>query len=520
MADRIFTNGNIITLDSRFPDPDAILVRDERIVSVGTIDRITSTAGADVMVHDLGGRTLIPGFNDNHIHAIQLGLRQTAPDLADLSPEQIIECLQEYRKANPDEPFLIGYGWDYTFCPAPHRDILDARFPDLPVFLFQFSGHGMWTNTAGLKFMGLDKQRTNRKEEVMRDHTGSPTGIVREAGSNPKLRRQFRKQMTDPEITRNGLLRALPDLARAGITSVQDNTWIKKPIAVLRDLSERGELTCRFSCWPLGEVPFLATWVSTAVFDHDWYHLGPRKYFLDGAFSSHTAWLVDEYVDEPGNKGSGRSAKEIVKRLASNVRRRRQTAHHAIGDQAIAEFCDALEQLQRRFPWAKDLRTRIEHAQLIRPGDIPRLKAAGVVVCSQPPALIDPLKDTKILGPDRARAAYPYRSLLDAGVHLSFGSDYPGEAFFDPLRGIHLVVNREGPERITAREALECYTLGSAYAEMREDSKGSISPGKLADLVVLSDDILSVPGDQIGSIKVLQTIVGGRSVYQSEGAQD
>jgi predicted amidohydrolase YtcJ len=520
MADHVFTNGNIITLDSRFPDPAAVLVRDDRIISVGTIDRITSAAGADAVLHDLGGQTLIPGFNDNHIHAVQLGLNQTAPDLADLNPEQIVECLDEYRAANPEEPFLIGHGWDYTFCPAPHRDILDVHFPDLPVFLFQFSGHGMWTNTAGFEFMGLDKPRKNRKEEVMTDDAGSPTGIVREAGSNPRLRRQFRKQMTDPELIRGGLLRALPDLARAGITSVQDNTWIKRPIAVLRDLRERGELTCRFSCWPLGEVPLLGAWVSTAAFDHDWYHLGPRKYFIDGAFSSHTAWLAGEYSDEPGNYGSGRSAHEIAKKLLPNVRRRRQTAHHAIGDQAIAEFCDALEQLQKRYPRVRDLRMRIEHAQLIRPRDIPRLKSSGVVVCAQPPALIDPEKDIRILGPDRALTAYPYRSLLDAGVHVSFGSDYPGEAFFGPLRGIQLVVNREGPESITAGEALECYTLGSAYAEMREDSKGSISPGKLADLVVLSDDILSVPSDQIGSIKVVQTIVGGRSVYQSEAAQN
>lgn len=520
--DRIFFNGRIVTVDRDNPDPEAVLVRDDRIVAVGSLEKIEADADAEAERYDLEGRCLIPGFNDNHIHAAQLGRRRTWPELLDLTADQIIETLKEFRKDHPDDEILIGSGWDYTYCPNPHRSLLDEHFPDLGVFLFQFSGHGMWTNTKGLELMGFlkssGKKKKNSLEEIMRDENGSPTGVVREAGKNKYIRRKFRKQMVSYEVNRICLSSALEELATAGITSVQDNTWIKKPLLVLRDLQNEEKLTCRFSCWPLGEIPHMRLWMSTAKLDENWYHLGPIKYFLDGAFSSHTAWLYEEYEDEPGNSGKGIPVSHIKKHLSKHVKKRRQVAHHGIGDRAISEFCTAVEELTEKYPWIDNLRLRIEHGQLIKPEDIPRLKKLGILVCAQPPALIDPEKDKRLLGEERARTAYPFRSLLDAGVPLSFGSDYPGEAFFDPIRGIHLVVNREGPERITAREALECYTQGSAYAELRENEKGSITPGKLADLVVLSESIVDVPPAEIINIKVVETIVGGHTVYQAKNA--
>lgn len=197
------------------------------------------------------------------------------------------------------------------------------------------------------------------------------------------------------------------------------------------------------------------------------------------------------------------------------MKQKKQAAHHSIGDRATKEFCDAVADLQSRYSWTRDLRLRIEHGQLIRKQDIPRIRDLGILVCAQPTALINPEKDKNILGELRAEHAYPYRSLLDAGVHLSFGSDFPGEAFFEPIQAIHLAVNREDPENITPLEALKCYTGESAYAEIREYEKGTISPGKYADFTILSENILDVPERSIKDIQVISTIVDGRIVYEN-----
>ena len=512
-VDRIYTNGNIITLREESPSVEAVLVRAGRILYTGSLTEATARSDGKAVVHDLEGHTLIPGFNDNHLHTISFGSRAAMPSLADKNAKEIVDVLEEYYSEHPDLEFLFAFDWDYPSCPNPHRDILDDLFPNIPVFLIQFSGHAVWFNTEGLKAAKLLRGGKHGAAEVLVDKNGSPTGIVREGFSTRGVRNLIRRQFTDPELIRDGLLSALSGLAKAGITSVQDNTWLKKPVTVLKELKEEGLLTCRYSCWPMADIPLLPRWVETAKYDEEWYHLGPWKHFIDGAFSSHSAWLFEEYADEPGNFGSGKPSQQLVKRLRGHVRARRQAAYHSIGDRACAEFCDAVELLQKRYPWTKELRFRIEHGQLIRKEDMGRMADLGILVCAQPPALINPEKDRMILGEKRAARAYPYRSLIDTGVNLSFGSDYPGEAFYDPIRAIHLVVNRDGAEGISAHEALRCYTAGSAYAEKKEDVKGEISKGKYADFAVLSEDILTVPSPDIEKVRVVETIVDGKSVY-------
>ncbi|WP_455381748.1 amidohydrolase, partial [Salinispira pacifica] len=248
-------------------------------------------------------------------------------------------------------------------------------------------------------------------------------------------------------------------------------------------------------------------------YDDAWVRRGPWKYFLDGSFSTRTAWLWEPYEGEPDNFGHGVTAADAVAILRRLARGRTQGAFHAIGDRSISEFLDAMEAVAAELPDVRSLRMRIEHGQLIRREDIPRLAELGVLVSAQPSALGTPDKDVSLLGRERAERAYPYRSLLDAGVQLSFGSDIPGEATCDPILALHRVVNRDGPERITVEEALRTYTMGSAYAEFQENVKGSLEPGKLADFVVLSQDPTGVDATRIGETKVLQTITGGRIVY-------
>jgi hypothetical protein len=253
-------------------------------------------------------------------------------------------------------------------------------------------------------------------------------------------------------------------------------------------------------------------------FDDVWVRRGPWKYLLDGTFSTRTAWLLEAYAGDPGNRGIADGVSELADRAVGlSILKARQAVFHAIGDRTVRELVDTVERYSRGNHNAARLRLRIEHAQLIDPEDIPRLERLGILVSAQPSALATPEKDADLLGPQRAARAYPYRSLLDAGVHLSFGSDMPGEASFDPLLGMHYTVNRSGAERISPAEALRAYTLGSAYAEFQESEKGSITAGKLADLAVLSADPLSVPPESIRDIEVQMTILGGRIVFRRDG---
>ena len=511
--------GTILTLshDRTNPPPSAVLVRGNKIAAVGTERELRSrfsSNGSKPEEIDLAGRTLIPGFNDNHIHAAHMGDHETRPNLDGLDAGEIVELLRSRYPDVESGEWIFGYSWDYPSVPNPHREVLDRAFPDNPVVLTQFSGHAAWLNGRALEFFGIDSSTPNwPKGSVLKDENGQPTGVIREPTSNPRIRSFYFKRWKNRSFIEPALRAALSLLAQVGITSIQDNTWFPSAVPVLRDLHAEGNLTCRFTCWPYGESRTMATLFRLHRFNPDWYALGPTKFFLDGAFSTRSAWLTEEYADEPGNYGSGRDSATTERLLAREVRRHRQCAHHSIGDRATAEFCDAVESISARYPSVRDLRIRIEHGQIIRHEDIPRLRDLGILVCAQPSALADPDKDERLLGRERAQSAYPYRSLLDAGVHLSFGSDFPGEHVYDPIRSIHMVVNRTGPESITAMEALRCYTAESAYAEGSEDRKGTIEVGKLADLAVLSEDITAVDPSKIQDVRVDRTIVDGVTVW-------
>ena len=310
---------------------------------------------------------------------------------------------------------------------------------------------------------------------------------------------------------------ALSTFARLGITSVQDNTWFYPELLSLRKRLDARTLSARFTAWSLGRRPAHGAAIDAAfalgIGDADWLRPGPVKYFLDGTFSTRNACL-DEPFEGSGEDELCAEPDAPLAELQRLARRRRQGAFHIIGDRGIAIFLDAYERALARHPGLRDLRVRIEHAQLVRAEDIPRIRDLGILVSAQPTALENPGKDERLLGRARAMRAYPYRSLLDAGVRLSFGSDIPGESSCDPIRSIHMAANREGPERISAEEALRCYTVGSAYAEFMEGRKGMLAPGMLADFAVLSQDMTSVPSERIGDTFVEETVVGGKTVYR------
>ncbi|MFP4205947.1 MAG: amidohydrolase [Spirochaetaceae bacterium] len=519
MPEVLFTGGTVLLMDEHFGEADALLVRDNRIAAVGTAQAVAAEAGADAAHYDLDGRALIPGFNDNHIHLANMADRERTPSLAGLSKAEIIERVREaYADAAPGE-WLIATQWDYPSCPDPHLGDLDSAFPDNPVALFQFSGHAAWLNSRALATLGISAETPDwDRGGVDVDADGRLTGIIREPFGAPGVRGLFQKCFTDPAAMRQNLPVAFSHLNRHGITSVQDNTWFPHVHDAYSELCEAGNVTVRISCWLMGDSPDLVSAMEAKSYYPHRIEQGPLKFFLDGAFSSRTAWLVEPYRGEPGNYGTGVPAAEIVRKLESFVLKRRQVASHAIGDRAVREYLKAAEELSTRYPYLPELRIRVEHGQLIQPDDIPRLARLGFHVSAQPHAAASPEKDIDLLGTERARRAYPYRSLLDAGVSLSFGSDFPGEAGFEPLLGIHYAVNREGPEAITPAEALRAYTAGSAYAQFAEADKGTLEPGKLADLVVLSADPTRIDPERIRDIDVELTMMDGTVVYAGDAA--
>jgi predicted amidohydrolase YtcJ len=524
--DLILHNANIATLDSARPRARALSVKGERIVALGDDDAVLGTAGPETVTIDARSLTVLPGFNDNHLHTLGMGLFFQHPNLFGKNADEIVEALkQRYANSKPGQQ-LTGYAWDYSSCPHPTKAILDQAFPNNPVVLRQYSGHAQWLNTLALKEL-LDaaaKQDKPGTGAIVRDEKGEPTGIVLGTVVQSSARRNLLKRALTPGLHWNLVHAALDRFRKAGITSVQDNTWQPFTIWLLHLLRQLGRLTARYSCWSFGQFPLLARGMDLSHYHPLWIRRGPEKYIVDGAFSPHTAWMLAPYENEAGNTGrpvlQPQELEAIVRRGAS---RRRQMAFHTIGDGAAKAVLDAIEMVSRDLPVVTRLRIRMEHVQIIEPADIERMRRLGVLASVQPVALALPERDRALVGAERFARLYPYRSLLDAGVNLSFGSDIPGEIEYDPFQVIYRAVSRRGispkgiaydlSEALTVEQAVTAYCRGSAYAEHMEEHKGTLAPGMLADFIALSQDIFATDVARIPETKVLLTVVGGRVVH-------
>ncbi len=523
-------NGNIITMDNSITKPEAIVVKGSRILFLGKLQEALIKAGDTAIKINLKGKTLIPGFNDNHTHTLAAGSFYSEIILWNKTCEDIALIINEEAKKKKPGELITGNSWDYPTCPKPHKSILDKAAPDNPVFLTQYSGHAAWVNSKMLEEMEISKDTPDPKGgQIIRDKNGEPNGILRDTAMGTSEYGKFIKQILSPDTHKKLINKALTLYKEAGITSVQDNTWEPFTVRLLKKYRDSQELSCRFTCWPLGDSPlyYAFTWF-TSFNNHDlWVRKGLVKYFSDGAFSTRTAWLSKEYADEPGNVGSPRYTPEELEKIVLHAAKdKQQITFHAIGDRAVTEILNAVQKAQSLYPWTKELRFRMEHIQIIHPDDIQRMKKLGIVACVQPFTLCNPQKDITLLGKDRAIHAYMFYSLFKAGVPMSFGSDIPAEVDYQPLLGIYYAVTRKskngtmGPlnrkECFTPYEALYCYTMGSAYAEFMEHQKGSLRKGKVADMAVLSNDILSISPDKIKDVKVIMTIVGGMIVYRND----
>ncbi len=519
---------------------EAVAAANGRILAVGDDEQIRMYIGPNTRVLDLQGRFAMPGFIDDHVHFVDGSFQLLEIDLKRTRDEQdFVQRIAEKAKSMKPGRWMLGGSWDEEAWPdarLPTRWMIDAVTPSNPVYLSRYDGHAGLANSLALKLAGISRDmRDPVGGVIVRDpKTGEPTGILKDAAQalvERVIPNPSREEFED--AVRAGLAEA----RRVGVTSVQDmNLGGNTPdgeftgeIELLRRAEREGWLTCRFyELVPIVEWKRLAEAGLSEDMGSDFIQLGAVKGFADGSLGSRTAWMDAPYVDDPQNRGLPLPLMNPPSKMEAYVRdadrAHIQIAIHAIGTRANAEMLDIFARVGGDHPAAH--RFRIEHAQHVRPEDFARFARLGVIASMQPYHAIDDGRwAEKRIGRERARWSYAWRSMLDAGAPLAFGTDWP-VAPLNPLLGVYAAVTRatldgkhpEGwfPEqKLTLDQALRAYTQGSAYAAFQEKDKGTIAPGKLADLIVLSDDLFAVPPEKIKDASVVMTIVGGKVVYEA-----
>ena len=530
-ADLVLLNGKTWTVNEKQPEAEAVAVLGNRIIAVGSTKEIRKLMGKQTRVVDLQGRRVVPGFNDAHVHFFNGGAGLASVQLRGAkSPEEFAKLIAAFAAQIPKGRWILEGNWDHeNWSPAklPARQLIDAVTPNNPVFVQRLDGHMALANSLALKLAGITKNTPDPPGGlIVRDENGEPTGVLKDAAMsavynvipNPS-----------PEEIAEAVKAAMRYAAENGVTSVQDMSASPDVLSVYQQLLARNELTVRiYGHQPLSNWQRLATVGVRTAFGGDKLKIGGLKGFADGSLGSTTAWFFAPYLDAPNT--SGLASDELVdeakmqERIVKADQAGLQVAIHAIGDQAnhriLAMFAEAARQ-----NGARDRRFRIEHAQHLRPAEIKAFAAQKVIASMQPYHAIDDGRWAENrIGAERAKDTYAFRSLLDAGVVLAFGSDW-FVAPMEPLLGIYAAVTRRTldgkrpagwvPEqKITVAEAIRAFTLGSAYASFDETRKGSIEVGKLADFAVLSDDILKINPIEIEKTRIAMTIFDGKVVYE------
>lgn len=530
-ADLIVTNARIWTVDKNRPQAEAVAVLGDRIVAVGGVAELDAWRGPETRILDAGGKLLLPGFNDSHVHFHDGGATLENVNLRDAAtPEEFARRLADRAKKTPKGEWILGGDWDdqqWNPPRLPTRQMIDAATGDVPVFVNRYDGHMALANTAALKLAGMTRDsKAPPGGEIVRDEKGEPTGVLKDSAMGAV----YRVIPPPSRERRTRVIRgALRHAAELGVTSVQDMNPGYDDIAVYSELERRGELTTRIYA-----APAIALWKDQAKlgvrqgFGSDFLRIGALKGYADGSLGSTTGYFYEPYTDAPQTRGllsdELQSLDEARRRMIDADKAGLQLCIHAIGDQAITIVLDLFRDLVAA-NGEHDRRLRIEHAQHVAPKDFARFASQRVIASVQPYHAIDDGRwAERRIGPERIKTTYAFRRFLDAGARLALGTDWY-VAPLNPMLTIYAAVTRQTldgknpagwvpQEKITVAEAVEAYTLGSAYAEFEEDRKGSITPGKLADMVILSDDIFKIDAEKIRDVRVEKTIVGGQVVYE------
>lgn len=542
-ADLVIKNAKIVTIDKDNPRAQAIAVKGEIIMAVGSNKKIRPyIEEGTTQVIDMGGRLLVPGFNDAHIHFLSGGNALMNLDFRYVhDPEEIAKMVKEKVDQSQPGELITGGGWEHETFPDkqwPTKEILDKVAPDNPVILSRADGHSVWVNSYVIKVSNITKDTPNPPNgTIVKDPvTGEPTGIFKE-GAQRLIRRTSTHRLTpeeQQERTEKALELALELARKTGVTSISQ---LNGGQDLFQKFKEQGRLTLRVTFnMSLPGADSESAWQrlddlrKTFPRENDWIRFGYLKIFIDGTLGSGTALMFEPFVDDPTTSGLPMmSYEEFEQRIVAADARDFQTGTHAIGDKGNNWVLNAIEKAQE-INGKRDIRHRSEHAQILRLSDIPRFAELGVIASMQPTHCItDKRFAEKRIGLERCEGAYAWQKLLDAGVHIAFGTDWNVEPI-DPLEGLYGAVSRkdrageEGEgwfpdQKLSMEKAIELYTSGAAYAEFMEDRKGKLKEGYLADMVVFNNDLMTIPHDQIMTSKVDYTIVGGKIVYKREGAQ-
>jgi predicted amidohydrolase YtcJ len=540
-ADLLLTHGHIYTSNPAQAWVEAVAMQGDKILAVGSDSEAAKFRGPKTQVIDLGGRMAMPGIIDSHIHFLEGSLSLDLLNLDDAyTLREIQGRVRAYAAAHPDRPWLLGRGWLYAaFQPSglPSRQLLDEIVPDRPVVLECYDGHSIWVNSRALALAGVTKNTPDVKQgevvtgTVVRDPaTGEPTGVLKEDAVS-LVRRVI------PEPSRAAKLDALraglKAASRHGVTSAVNASGSLAEMELYEDLQRRGELSVRMytalMMEPKLEEETLEAYEAARRRFHDaWLRAGLIKAFMDGVVESHTAAMLAPYADDPKLRGSLNYTPEQFRANVLELDRRHfQIMTHAIGDRAVRTTLDAYQAAQEAHG-PGDRRFRIEHIETISPKDIPRFGRLQVIAGMQPyhcypePNLFNIW--ARNAGPERLPYSFAWHDLAAAGAKLAFGSDWPVVSL-DPFIGLQNAVTRQdvsgqppggwvGAQRVTLEQALAAYTRDAAYAEFEDLRKGSLEPGKLADAIVLSQDLLRISPLDIAKTRALMTIVGGKIVYR------
>lgn len=529
---QILYNAKIYSMDERLPQASALVIRSGRVVAVGETEQILSQYGGDGRTKaerlDLAGRTVIPGLIDAHIHLQHYALGLQKVDCETRTRAECLERVAERARSTPPGEWILGHGWNQNEWPEGFGDaaMLDAVAPHNPVYLTAKSLHAGWTNSAGLRRAGITANTPDPEGgRLGRDASGNPDGILFETAMD-LLAEAIPEP--GPDQVAEALREAFPVLWRMGLTGAHDFDR-RTCFLALQQLHRQGELSFRVvKSIPLEDLPHAAALGLSSGFGDDRLRIGAVKVFADGALGPQTAAMLRPYEGSPENKGMlMMDAEELFEHGRQAAGSGLSMAVHAIGDLANHEVLEAFRQLRQyeREHGLPALRHRIEHVQVVHPADAPRLAQLGVIASMQPVhATSDMLMADRYWG-ERARLAYAWRTQLEHGARLAFGSDAPVESP-NPFWGLHAAVTRRrgdgtpGPDgwrpeqRLSLAEALGGFTSGAAFAAGMEDRLGKLAPGYLADLLVLDEDLFRCEPDALREVRPLGTMIEGDWVFR------
>ncbi len=516
-ADLVVKNGLIYTLSEKTPEVQALAAKDGKILALGKNKDIDSYIGPETKVLDVRRKRVIPGFIDAHNHFSSGGHSLTMLDLGDASTiDYIQDKIAERIKSLPKGAAVFGYasypnpslypnlGW-------PTKEILDKVSPNNPVVIRRRGGHALWVNSVVLEKSNITKEsKSPEGGEIVRDPgTGEPTGIFKESASSLV-------KVYDISNPKEDIERALEHAAKLGITGIHTGSWLEQ-IEIFRQLKEEGKLSLRVYAWlgAGGLEDYISKGIKQGQGD-EWVKVGFLKIFIDGTIGVRSALMFEPFSEEPDNFGLPQMGENEFYALVEKAHKNGyQIGVHAIGDKAVNWVLNAVERAQEKYG-KKGLRHRVEHNTVNTLADTKRFAQLGVIASMQPTITGSEIYKRIRLGEERARRVDMVRTLKDNGAVLAWGTDWPVSSL-NPMFNLYELVTRYYPEqRLTMAEAIKSYSLGAAFASFEEEIKGSLEVGKLADMVVLSQDLLTIDPEDIPKTEIDFTIVGGKIVYEKQ----